>query len=105
MRALDGWLAGVDEAVADRVRIAAGELLGNAVAHGPGSPFRLEWIPDAEGGELRIEGGGAVAIESFQQAALPDTEATGGRGLYIVRAVTDTVAVGPDGAIRLGFRR
>ena len=102
--ALDRWLAGVGESVADRVRIAAGELLGNAVAHGPGSPFWLEWIPDAEGGELRIVGGGAVAAEAFQQAKLPATESTRGRGLYIVRAVADTLTVGPDGTVRLGFR-
>lgn len=104
LRALDGWLAGLDPALADRVTIAAGELLGNTVAHGPGGTFTLEWIEHGEGGSLRILGGGAVTPDAIAEAHLPGPEATRGRGLYILRAISDTLALDADGALRLDFR-
>lgn len=104
LRALDAWLAGQDEAFADRVRLAAGEVLGNAVAHGPGLPIGLEWTLASDGGSLRILNGGEVSPDAIADARLPAATATSGRGLYILDAVADGIAVDPDGALRLDFR-
>ena len=104
LRALEGWLAGVDEAVADRVRLAAGELLGNAVAHGPGRPIGLEWTRGRGGGVLRIVDGGEVTPDAIAAAQLPEASATCGRGLFILHTVADAIAVDRDGALRLDFR-
>ena len=103
LRALDGWLAGCDETFADRVRLAAGEALGNAVEHGPGEPIAFEWTPTARGGRLRIRDGGRLPAGSIHAATLPAHDATRGRGLYILDALTDRVTVEADGTLRLEF--
>ena len=103
LRTLDGWLSGIDEELADRVRIAAGELLGNAVQHGPGGTFTLEWTRGDEGGALRLFGGGHVDPKALSGAQLPDSNATRGRGLFILRTVADAITIDDDGAVRLDF--
>lgn len=91
----------------DRVVLGTIEAVGNAVEHGPGRPIRLgiAWSPDAQ--ELVIEvadGGEGPHEERLSGATLPEVEAAGGRGLFIVRALADDVHLA-GGVLRLVFRQ
>ena len=82
--------AGLAPATVDRVVLVAGELLSNAVEHGDvGASVR--WHSD---GRLEVEGQGGPWRSTLQHAALPSTEVTRGRGLFLIRSLADGVAVG-----------
>lgn len=112
LRALDSWLYGVPDEVADRVRLAAGEALGNAVEHGPGTPITMTWTPTPDGGTPRSAAGGTLCVDDasrvdagrFADPDLPDdSTATHGRGLYILTQVSDGVRVTPGRGLCLDF--
>ena len=105
LRALDRWLEGLDSGLADRVRIAAGEALGNAVEHGPGGAIDMRWQPSGQGGTLCVNDHGPADASRFHDARLPDNPlATTGRGLYILAEVADAVEATPAG-LCMTFRR
>lgn len=103
VRALDAWLDAFDESFADRVRLAAGEALGNAVEHGPGLSISVEWAVTPTGGRLCIHDGSRLTADAFRDARLPPREATAGRGLFILDALSDRVTIGGDGTLCLEF--
>ena len=96
-------LAGVDERMLDRVVLVAGEVLANAVEHGGTAPqqaVRIEVSGSASAIELAIrEGSESVRLDRFEDARLPsNTLATEGRGLFLIRSLSDHIdANGPRG--------
>jgi anti-sigma regulatory factor (Ser/Thr protein kinase) len=102
-RELDSWLSSLaGRGMTDRVRLAASELVSNAVRHGDlsaGTPIRLAM-------DVTLD---AIRVEVLQQtetgaAALvrsKDRGTEGGFGLAIVEDVTDRWGVepGPPGAV------
>jgi len=78
--------------------IIAGELAGNAIRHGGGKGTLRLW---RESGalycEVRDDGPGLADLDAVWAAA-PAPDATGGRGLWIVRQLADRVEVAPTGA-------
>lgn len=104
LRALDGWLDSVPSEVGERVRLAAGEALGNAVDHGDGTPIRLTWTARDGGGRLCVHDGGRFDPTRLGRPSLPDDPmATGGRGLYILSAVADGLSRSADNGLCLDF--
>lgn len=97
----------VDEATLDDVTLAVSELVTNAVVHGAGGPVtvRIETGQDEVVFCVRSTGGPLPDPATWTS---PGTSGRTGRGLAIVRAVADTVAVEADGLIvelRCSFRR
>jgi anti-sigma regulatory factor (Ser/Thr protein kinase) len=97
----------VDEATIDDVTLAVSELVTNAVVHGAGGSVivRIETAPDEVVCGVRSTGGSLPDPATWTS---PGTSDRTGRGLAIVRAVADTVAVEADGLIvelRCSFRR
>lgn len=96
-------------ALGDRLLLAASEAVANAIEHGNGTEparrVRLAWTPLADGGTLEVEDEGpGLARERILGAELPeDPYRTGGRGLFLIRELTDAFEVeGP--CLRLQFR-
>ncbi len=93
---------GVADEVVDRLALAAGEAVANAAVHGNRlDPLRhvlVEWTPDG-GGRLCVEDEGAgLADGVLDAAALPDDPmSTGGRGLFILKALADDVRLEQGG--------
>ena len=92
-RVLDGIEAaagggGLPAETVDRVVLVAGELLSNAVEHGT-EPVTAWWEATPDGGRLVLSGGGRPVAGWILGAALPDADATRGRGLFLVRELTD----------------
>jgi anti-sigma regulatory factor (Ser/Thr protein kinase) len=75
----------------------ASELCSNAVRHASGAPGALTLRSWADGDALVVEveddGAGLELAERFED---PDLEAEQGRGLYVVRALTDDLTVRRD---------
>lgn len=89
--------------LADRVALAAAEAVDNVVAHGT-PPGRLTirrengaWVLDV------VEAGAGPPGEAVERAALPETESTTGRGLYLLHRLADRVER-RAGHLRLTFR-
>lgn len=97
LRALDGWLVGVAEETAERIRLAAGEAISNAVEHGSARSVTVRWTPTATGGTLCVSGARALGARQLETAELPsDRLATGGRGLYILTRLVDRLDLYED---------
>jgi serine phosphatase RsbU (regulator of sigma subunit)/anti-sigma regulatory factor (Ser/Thr protein kinase) len=78
--------------------LVASELCSNAVRHASGKPGALAvraWA-DADAVVVEVEDDGA-GMELSHRAEDPDLEAETGRGLYVVRALTDDLSVRRDG--------
>ena len=88
-----------------RIVLAAGEALGNAVEHGRGPDLRVRFESTRARIDLRIsDDGPGPSARRIAAAALPaDPLATGGRGLYIVRQLAESVAVDGGGRVCLSF--
>lgn len=87
-----------DEA-ADLVLVAS-ELCSNAVRHASGLPGAVELRAWADGDALVIEvedDGEGFELEPYRDDEHPDPEASRGRGLYVVEALTDEFSVGRVG--------
>ena len=78
--------------------LVASELCSNAVRHASGAPRALAlraWA-DHDAVVLEVEDDGA-GMELSTRAEDPDLEAETGRGLYVVRALSDDLSVRRDG--------
>ena len=101
--------AGWPEGDVTRVALAVGEAVANAVEHGDGDGrdalcVRVDLDGDVLSVRVSDEGPGLDAAR-LDGAALPDDPlATGGRGLFILRHVTDAVDVEPSGALEFVIR-
>jgi anti-sigma regulatory factor (Ser/Thr protein kinase) len=98
MSALDDLLVTVSELVTNAVRAASGE---------PGGVSLRAW--DEEDRlvlEVEDDGGGFIG-DLPDEVHLPDLDATGGRGLFLVRALADEIDVlpGANGTIVRATRR
>jgi serine phosphatase RsbU (regulator of sigma subunit)/anti-sigma regulatory factor (Ser/Thr protein kinase) len=88
----------LEEAERADLLLVASELCSNAVRHASGKPGALAvraWA-DADAVVVEVEDDGA-GMELSHRAEDPDLEAETGRGLYVVRALTDDLSVRRDG--------
>jgi serine/threonine-protein kinase RsbW len=92
---------GLDGDRLDDFVVAVNELLTNAVRHGGGTGHVTLWcVDDAVLCEVTDHGGGLGAL----RAGRPAPDELGGRGLWLVRELTDSIAIktGPEGtAVRI----
>ena len=88
-----------------RAVLALSEAVGNAVEHGGGDlRVRCRSSPAALRLEV-VDGGSGPSPRQLDRAALPsDTLAQGGRGLYIIKTVSDAVSVA-EGTVVMEFTR
>jgi anti-sigma regulatory factor (Ser/Thr protein kinase) len=86
----------VEESESSDLLLVASELCSNAVRHASGRPGSVELRAWAEGDALVIEvedDGEGFEVESYRDDEQPDPEASRGRGLYVVEALTDEFSV------------
>ena len=93
---LGDWLEhmGIDDDERADLLLVASELCSNAVRHASGKPGALAvraWA-DSDAVVVEVEDDGA-GMELSTRAEDPDLEAETGRGLYVVRALTDDLTV------------
>ncbi len=95
--------AGFPVEVLDRMLLAVGEAVANSLEHGNGSlPDRqltLGWSTEDKGGWISLDDEGSrLTLDQMKGAALPsDLLQTGGRGLFIIKELSDDVKVEEDG--------
>ncbi len=95
--------AAFPDEVADRMLLAVGEAVANAVEHGNDAEVtrnvKLEWQEEGSGGWLSVEDEGpGLTVERMQNAALPKNAfQTGGRGLFIIKELADDVRLEAEG--------
>jgi anti-sigma regulatory factor (Ser/Thr protein kinase) len=93
---LDDWLEhlAIDDAERADLLLVASELCSNAVRHASGKPGALAvraWA-EADSVVVEVEDDGA-GMELSHRLEDPDLDAEQGRGLYVVRALTDDLTV------------
>lgn len=92
-----------------RVSLAVGEAVSNAVEHGPArlDPIRVHLERGRDRMTVYIQDGGSgPPSELIRTARLPDDPlALGGRGLYILTQLADSIQCEDDGGLLLTFRR
>ncbi len=102
---LRDWLqrVPVDDDTIDGLLIVASELCANAVRHASGAPGSVALRAWADGDSVVVEvrdDGRADDLSLFAGASfddeLPDPEAEAGRGLFLVRQLTDDVSATSD---------
>ncbi|MCX3059797.1 ATP-binding protein [Streptomyces beihaiensis] len=81
------WGDLLDRDLLDTVELAAGELIANAVRHAGGGPIWAGARLDDAG--LLLDVTDSASDGRLPQVALPDPEAEGGRGLFLVAALAD----------------
>lgn len=86
--------------LAERVLLAAAEVLSNAAEHGA-EPVGVEWEQGKSSVVLTVRGRGPGA-ERIRHATLPDPRATRGRGLFLIHSLASTVE-DVRGGLRLTF--
>jgi serine phosphatase RsbU (regulator of sigma subunit)/anti-sigma regulatory factor (Ser/Thr protein kinase) len=93
---LGDWLEhmDLDDSERDDLLLVASELCSNAVRHASGRPGALAMRAWADGDALvvEVEDDGA-GMELSQRLEDPDLDAETGRGIYVVRALTDSLTV------------
>lgn len=96
------WLAGLgaDEDVVDELAVVVSELVTNAVRATSGPDGCVGVAADCAGGDVVIEvtNPSASWVDAAQRWDLDDPLRAGGRGLLIVRSLTDGVHVDVDAA-------
>jgi anti-sigma regulatory factor (Ser/Thr protein kinase) len=82
-----------------RLALAVSEAVANAVEHGPGGAIRFRVGSIAGGIRVVVQDDGpGPAPQDLADASLPtDDLSEGGRGLYILRVVSDEVRVDAEG--------
>ncbi|MFF7139107.1 MULTISPECIES: ATP-binding protein [unclassified Streptomyces] len=85
------WDASLDQDLLNTAELVAAELLTNAVRHAGHGPISAGARLDGE--RLLIEV--TDASHTVPRAGLPDMEAEGGRGLFLVAALADRHGVDP----------
>lgn len=104
-----GLEAGLPKGTIDRLVLAMGEAITNAIHHGNESdPDRLivvSWTSDESGGWLEVEDEGpGLDAEVVWHASLPeDPTQTNGRGLFLIRTLSDDIET-EGGRLRLQFK-
>ena len=100
-----------DPEIRDRLVLVAGEVLANAVEHGGEHPD-LDIVVQVDGDDHQLdliirEPQGSVETTSLDQSALPDDLlAESGRGLFLIRTLSDAIAAeSQSGGLRYSFRR
>lgn len=95
--------AAFPDEVADRMSLAVGEAVANSVEHGNGADatreVKLEWRKKDSGGWMSVEDEGpGLTLDRLQNATLPENALqAGGRGLYIIKELTDGVRLEAEG--------
>ncbi|MCH7638178.1 MAG: ATP-binding protein [Bacteroidetes bacterium] len=95
--------AAFPDEVGDRMSLAVGEAVANAVEHGNDADanriVKLEWRKKDSGGWLSVEDEGpGLTLDLLQNATLPDNALqAGGRGLFIIKELTDDVRLEAEG--------
>lgn len=99
--------AGFPEETGDRMVLSVGEAVANSIEHGNSTNKDLEiclsWVTEGKGGWLGIEDEGpGITEDDVHSAQLPgDLLQTGGRGLYIIRKLSDGFKVEKGGRLLL----
>lgn len=100
--------AGMSDEVLGRVSLAVAEAVANAIEHGNAGVASREVLLEIEAhsGRLSVrvcDGGEGVEGKRLGSAQLPDDPLlTHGRGLYLIRVLTDACDV-VDGCVHLRF--
>ncbi len=99
---LSDWMehVPVEEAEQGDLLLVASELCSNAVRHASGAPSALALRAWAEGDAIVVEvedDGDGFELNSPYDVEVPDLDAERGRGLYVVRALTDDLSVERSG--------
>ena len=100
---IESQLGAVEPDLCDRVLLAAAEALANALEHGTGD---VRFTVTRAAGDLTLavrDAGPGPSATAIAEAQLPaDPLQPGGRGLYLLRSLADSVSV-DEGAVRLRF--
>lgn len=99
---LGDWLlrVPVDPDAVDALLLAVSELCSNAVRHATGAPGAVHLHAWTEGDAVLIDvsdDGGSLATVGNGSVDLPDPDAEQGRGLFLVRELSDEVTSRVDG--------
>lgn len=87
-------LAGLPGGVASDAQLVASELVTNAIEHGVGGPVTIAIHRGSDAVTVTVESvGPAPDVGGVDGWRMPDADEITGRGLGIVRAVADEVAV------------
>lgn len=89
---------GVPEDVADEILMAVGEVVANACRHGrrPTHPGDVKISCELSGPAVRIavsDVGPGFDVDAILGEGVPDLFAAGGRGFFLMRQLTDDMAV------------
>jgi serine/threonine-protein kinase RsbW len=87
----------VDDDIAADLLVVVSELMTNAVAHGTGDPVGLAVREAAGCIEVTVVSGGRADVGPAPNWTMPSPGSIGGRGLALVRALSDRVEAGSDG--------
>jgi PAS domain S-box-containing protein len=97
------YQAGVADDVADTIILALEEAMTNAVRHS-GSARDLEVRLRFDGADLIADvrdHGKGFPVQQFDPKRLPDVDANGGRGLYLMAQLMDTLELRGDGGLEV----
>lgn len=87
--------SGMPDETVDRVILAAGEAVANVAEHGT-TVVSIRWSRTERSGCLSFLGDIGPGGQRIHEASLPPTEAIGGRGLFLIRTLTDRVVAQDD---------
>jgi anti-sigma regulatory factor (Ser/Thr protein kinase) len=87
----------VDEAVTADLLVVVSELVSNAVTHGGGGAVGLAVRDAADCIEVTVVSDGTADVGPVPSWIMPPPGSVGGRGLALVRALSDRVDAASDG--------
>ena len=99
----EGAAAGLSPDDLERIGIVVSEMVANAIEHGnaehPEARVALQISQSDRGLTICVQdAGGGIAMDAIRRARLPeDLYATGGRGLFLIRELSDGVESTPRG--------
>jgi anti-sigma regulatory factor (Ser/Thr protein kinase) len=95
--------AGLTAPALDDLRVAAGEIVNNAILHGRRPHWVHVWATDDEL-LCEVQDAGAGIASTVTGFVIPPLDAPAGRGVWIARQLCDQLEVA-GGRVRLHFRR